>query len=95
MSARYTITILGLATMLGMSESWTREHWREIRGLPAPVIGGAKYCHLRWRRSDIDAFFAGKDFEGAADVTEREWQATDPPHDQEISAWKQALLKGL
>lgn len=52
-------TLADLAVRLRMSLSWTQKHWRELDGLPRPFIGGDRNQRPRWRRADLDRYFAG------------------------------------
>ena len=52
-----TSTLRELAMRLNMSISWTQKHWRDVAGLPAPMIGGGKGQSPRWRTADLDRFF--------------------------------------
>jgi hypothetical protein len=53
-------TLGDLAVRLKMSVSWTQKHWREVPDLPRPFIGAGKHEHPRWRRADLDRYFAGE-----------------------------------
>ena len=76
-----------------MSTDWTREHWRELPGLPAPIVGGRKFQHHRWRRADINAYFDGKNFDGYPAETPA--PAANDAKPDELSEWKKGLLQGL
>jgi|GEM_PF-5545646 len=55
-----TESIDQLAARLGETARWVREHWRQLPGLPAPIIPPTNGRRAKWRTADLDRYFSGE-----------------------------------
>jgi hypothetical protein len=81
MSAVGTMTSLEVAVRFGRSQRWFRDVWRSLPGFPPPISGGGPHQHPLWRRADIDAYFAGRNFAAVAPFSTAARKPDTPAND--------------